>query len=60
MKEEIPITLVAEDYQNLLRLIHKTPIVGGEAEAVAMLKYKLSALLTALVPTEKLPDNQKK
>ena len=48
-------TLTAEDLQNLMKLIIKTPIVGGEAEVVAMLKYKLTTLLTPAA-TPPVPD----
>lgn len=48
--------LTAEDLQNLMKLINKTPIVGGEAEVVAMLKYKLTTLLTPATAAPPVPD----
>jgi len=53
--------LTAEDLTNLIKLINKTPIVGGEAEVVAMLKYKLTTLLTpATVPAPLEPEKPNK
>lgn len=40
------------DIKNLLILLNKTPIVGGEAETVSVLKYKLSTMIKEVEPTK--------
>ena len=37
--------LEVSDYKNLLTIVNKAQIVGGEAEAVAILKFKLNRLI---------------
>ncbi len=41
-----------EDARNLLALIAKTPIVGAEAEVVAMLKHKLRQIKDEETPEQ--------
>lgn len=49
--------LTQEDWKNILVLISKATISGGEATTVAVLQQKLSGLLT---PQEEKKDEGKK
>ena len=56
MEEEIPTELNEQDAANLIAMINKTPTLGGDAEVVSMLKYKLSKIKNPTPKKDKKKD----
>lgn len=48
--------LTPEDYKNIIALISRADIKGGEATAVAILQQKLSLLIEPLSKVEATPE----
>ncbi len=64
LNNEVPVldtTITAHDAQNLISLLNRAPIKGGEAEIVSLLKHKLSSLIPppTVDDTEEEPKQDK-